>query len=288
LNNYTSEEEDNIASLTTVKYLVYGREVSESLTPHLQGFVIFNNTISFVSAKAKLGERCHLEATKGTSKQASDYCKKEGNVFEFGICPSSQGSRTDWDVYKEWILDIGRVPSRLEIVRNHPSLYARYRKACVDFAEAIVPPPRLTESEPRLGWQLRVGAIPESPPCDRSIYFIVDPTGNSGKTWMCQYFLTKYPERVQVLRIGKRDDLSYVIDIDKDIFCFDIPRNQMTYLQYSVLESLKDRMIFSPKYESSFKVLRSVPFVMVFSNEQPDMNALTHDRYKIINVPNHG
>lgn len=75
-----------------------------------------------------------------------------------------------------------------------------------------------------------------------------------------------------------------MIDIDKSIFLFDIPRGQMTYLQYSVLESMKDRMIFSPKYESSFKILRSTPHVIVFSNEAPDMNAMSTDRFKVINV----
>ncbi|UOF80439.1 rep protein [Lamposivirus ageladense] len=285
LNNPTEEEIARINALE-VKYIVYGHETGDNGTPHLQGFVIFNHSLQFNTVKNKLGERVHVEATRGTTDQAANYCKKDGNYVERGEYSSAQGKRSDWDAYKEWVLDLGRVPSRAEIVTCHPSLYARYRKACLDYAEALVPPPVLVEGEPRLGWQLIVGNIVNTVPNERHIHFVVDPDGNSGKSWMCKWYLTKYPERTQVLKIGKRDDLSYCIDIDKDIFLFDIPRGQMTYLQYSVLESLKDRMIFSPKYESAFKILRNVPHVIVFSNEQPDMNALSRDRYKIINVNN--
>lgn len=284
LNNYTVADTDRLDALgPTVKYLVYGLEVGESGTPHIQGYVAFGSAIAFSSAKDKVGARAHLEVAKGTPKQAAEYCKKDGNFKEFGICPQ-QGKRSDWDRYKSWVLQLGHVPSQREIVLEFPHLFARCKSACTVYAEALLPPPMLTDSEPRFGWQGNLAAGLELPPNDRSITFVVDPVGNSGKSWFCRYVVSKYPYRAQVLRIGKRDDLSYAINIERDIFLFDIPRQQMTYLQYSVLESLKDRMIFSPKYESSFKVLRSVPHVIVFSNEEPDMNALSADRYKIVRV----
>jgi len=101
---------------------------------------------------------------------------------------------------------------------------------------------------------------------------------------MCRWALSKFPSKVQVLKIGKRDDLAYAIDETKRVFLFDVPREQMQYLQYSILEMLKDRMIFSPKYESGMKILPVSVQVIVFSNEQPNEEALTHDRYEIINV----
>lgn len=287
INNYTDQHVSTLETLgasDTVRYLVYGREVGESGTPHLQGFIIFTNSTRFSVAKTRIGDTAHIEVARGSSKQAADYCKKDGNFTEHGEFPDCQGKRSDWDSYKEWIHDIGRVPSRSEIVVKFPGLYARYRRACIDYAEAIAPPPVLTTSEPRFGWQTRAAGILEAEPNDRTVNFIVDPVGNSGKSWFCKYALTKYPDRVQVFRIGKRDDLAFCVDIDKDIFLFDIPRGQMMYLQYSVLESMKDRMIFSPKYESSFKILRKVPHVMVFSNEAPDEASMSEDRYNIINI----
>jgi len=287
LNNYTDQDVEALKTLgdrESTRYLVFGYEVGANGTPHLQGFVIFDHSLSFDLAKRRVSPRAHLEAAKGNSKQAAEYCKKDGNFLEFGDFPGNQGKRTDWDGYKEWVIELGRVPSRKEIVLKFPGLYARYRRACVDYAEAIAPPPVLTESEPRFGWQTQVAGIIDGVPNDRTVNFVVDPEGNSGKSWICKWAMSKHPDRVQIFRVGKRDDLAYCIDIDKDIFLFDIPRGQMTYLQYSVLESMKDRMIFSPKYESSFKILRKVPTVIVFSNEQPDMNAMSQDRFRIINI----
>ena len=40
-------------------------------------------------------------------------------------------------------------------------------------------------------------------------------------------------------------------------------------------------MVFSPKYMSKMKVLAKVPHVNLFCNEEPDVLALTNDRYKI-------
>lgn len=286
LNNFTPSDVERLESLGTsdcCKYLVYGRERGDSGTPHLQGFIIFSNSVSFSSAKSKLGNSCHIEAARGTSNQAADYCKKDGEYTEHGEL-SEQGKRSDWDVYRDWVVAQGRIPSRLEICVEFPSLYARYKRACIEYAEAIAPRPVLVDGTPRFGWQTRVAGIMEMEPDDRKVVFVVDPDGNSGKSWMCRYAMTKWPDRTQVLRIGKRDDLAHAIDIDKSLILVDVPRGQMTFLQYSVLESLKDRLLFSPKYDSQLKIMRSKVTVIVFSNESPDETMLTSDRFEIINI----
>lgn len=287
LNNYTAEDELRLTQLAEsdrVKYLVYGRERGESGTPHLQGFVIFNSSVIFNTAKRQIGDSAHLEAANGTSVQASDYCKKDGDFCEFGDLGLRPGKRNDWEEYKDWVVELGKVPTQREIIIEFPALWARYRKACLEYAEALNSSPVLTESEPRSAFQREVVEYMEGEPRPREIMFCVDPDGGSGKSWLCQYALSKWPEKTQVMRIGRRDDMAHVIDVDKTLFLVDVPRGMMVYLQYSVLESLKDRMVFSPKYESSLKVMRNLPTVICFSNEEPDMNALTADRFKIVNV----
>lgn len=100
LNNYSEDDERLLSAAGSELpepycYLIFGRERGESGTPHLQGFVCFNRRVTFSSAKGYLVERVHLERAKGSPKQASDYCKKEGDYSEFGVLPGGRGTRTD-------------------------------------------------------------------------------------------------------------------------------------------------------------------------------------------------
>ena len=86
-NNYTVEEHTDIMVIEC-KYLVIGKEIGESGTPHLQGFIAFNNQRSFNGMK-KLIPRAHIEVAK-TIDEAIEYCKKDGEFFEKGEPPMSQ------------------------------------------------------------------------------------------------------------------------------------------------------------------------------------------------------
>lgn len=95
INNYTDADCDSVTALANhAQYIVCGKEVGESNTPHLQGYVYFENQRTFASVSKKL-PRAHLEKAKGTPAQNREYCKKQNNILlEAGEIPS-QGSRTD-------------------------------------------------------------------------------------------------------------------------------------------------------------------------------------------------
>lgn len=101
LNNYTEEEYESIRGVLSsdeVEYGVVGRERGESGTPHLQGFVMFMRKKALGGCKRELGsDRIHVEISRGTPTQASEYCKKDGDYVEFGEIERvrTQGSRTD-------------------------------------------------------------------------------------------------------------------------------------------------------------------------------------------------
>jgi len=90
-NNYPVDAESKLTWLPRVKYLVAGREVGESGTPHLQGFVYFSEQKT-LSAAIKLLPGCHVEVSK-TLDEAIAYCKKDGDYFEVGIPPISQSEK---------------------------------------------------------------------------------------------------------------------------------------------------------------------------------------------------
>lgn len=100
LNNYTSLEHTAIRELEC-RYLVVGEEVGESGTPHLQGYIYFDNPRSFSSIKKKI-PRAHIEVSVGTPQQASQYCKKDGKFSEKGNLPE-QGQRNDISQIREQV-----------------------------------------------------------------------------------------------------------------------------------------------------------------------------------------
>jgi len=90
LNNWTSDQALDVELLAqgdnAVLYLVYGREVGESGTPHLQGFVKFKNKRSFNVVQALFPYGTHLEVRSkdSTDYHAATYCKKDDpHPFEF-------------------------------------------------------------------------------------------------------------------------------------------------------------------------------------------------------------
>jgi len=151
----------------------------------------------------------------------------------------------------------------------------------MEWIDRIYPPPKLVSGDPR-PWQSDLEQSLDADPGDRKIIFVVDPIGGCGKSWFVRYWISKFPTLTQIFSIAKRDDLAYAIQEDKRYFFFDVPRTQSEFLQYSILEKLKDRIIFSPKYVSRCKILAHDPHVVVFMNEEPDYNKLTNDRYEII------
>lgn len=287
LNNPTEAEAQGFADQARsdgVRYAIIAREVGEQGTPHLQCFFIFKRTKRFNHVRGLL-PRAHIEPTRGTSEQARDYCTKDGDFDEYGDFPSSQGKRSDLDDLVEWGEEFlhtqGRGPTSPEIARAHPKTYIRFPRVtrCLKLRASA---PKLREGEPR-DWQRELHDELLTAPDDRSIMFYVDPTGGSGKTWFQQWFFSQYPDKTQILSVGKRDDLCYAVDETKQVFFFNIPRSGMEFFQYTVVEQIKDRMVFSTKYQSCMKTLAYVPHVVVFTNEYPDMTKMSADRYVIRN-----
>jgi len=288
LNNYTDADVEQLRELGgggRCLYLVFGRERGVGGTPHLQGYVRYPHAKLFSAVKHDVSERAHVQPARGTFAQASAYCKKELDFEEFGEGEPEQGRRTDLDRFREWITTLSDRPATADIVRLFPALWIRSGTRLWDVVDAFLPPVRRIQGTPVLRtWQSELLDIIEADePTDRTVMFYVDPAGNTGKSWFCRFLLDIRLD-VQVLRIGKRDDLAHAIDTTKHVFLVDVPRSQMEFLQYSVLEMLKDQTIFSPKYHSMTKTLSRAPFVVVFCNEEPDMTKLSEDRYLITYV----
>lgn len=284
LNNYTSDEVTILKTsfeADAVQYATFGYETAGTGTPHLQGFIIFKVNQRFNAVRLFIGERAYICRARGSDEQAAAYCHKEGDFYETGTIPvKQQGKRSDWDDFKQWIQAQTEYPTELTIATEFTNLYARYRASCLRFVSLFYVPPAREIGHPN-GWQRELESQLDLDAGDRSITFVVDEAGKTGKSWFIRYFMSKHPKQCQRLSVGKRDDLAHAFDTSVRYLFLDIPRTQLEFLQYSFLESVKDRMIFSPKYDSCCKLLTHDVHVVVFTNEEPDYNKLTNDRYNI-------
>ena len=89
INNYTSADEEVIKTTvkTFARYVVYGYEVGDCGTPHLQGYVYFHNARQR-KAVARMLPSAWLSPTNGSAEQNRVYCTKQANGgYEYGEPP---------------------------------------------------------------------------------------------------------------------------------------------------------------------------------------------------------
>jgi len=81
---------------------------------------------------------------------------------------------------------------------------------------------------------------------------------------------------------GKSADIKHSYQ-GQEIVVFDFCRAMQNHVNYEVIESIKNGIMFSPKYESKMKIYKK-PLVIVFANFEPDESKLSKDRWKIIRI----
>lgn len=280
LNNYTAVDELHLSSLVednVCRYLIYGKEVAETGTPHLQGFVQFYIRKRMTQCRNLISDRAYFELARDVDA-AVDYCKKEHDFVEYGILERSCGRRTDLEAFKA---DVKSGVTDLAVLREtHSSVLAKYHRFALDYVNDNIGT-RHTKAHPLYQWQYDLKVLLDAEPDDRHIIFIVDFDGNSGKSWFCHRYAYEN-EDVQIIPPGKKNDMCYALRLDIRVLFIDAPRSkQGDYIQYDFLEEVKNGYIFSPKYESRTKSLKPC-HVVVMMNEDPDMNKLSPDRYQII------
>nr|QKV51127.1 putative replication associated protein [Crucivirus sp.] len=138
-------------------------------------------------------------------------------------------------------------------------------------------------------WQVEVKNILLGPADPRTIYWIWETEGCTGKSSFATYMEIKH--KIIGLGLGKAADNFYACsEMKARGYIFDVPRTQPNSFDWSEvymsLEKIKDRNFLSTKYKPKKVLLPVIPHVVVFANQAPDKKALSMDRWKIFKIVN--
>ena len=294
INNPTDDDVKHLkTNLTTQNciYAIVGIEQGELNTVHLQCFVHFRKQLLFNRAKAMLSCRAHLEGARGTDVQNKVYCEKGGHVIiEIGTPNehyqhSNDTSNACYDIAQkmadgECVATICEDPTNCKVYTRHYKAIERIthsiiqksmRQHVMDNGKDIV----------WKVWQQKIIKLLLKKPHERTVHWVYEETGNTGKTFLTRYIMSAHPSCI-CFENAKSADLKYAYN-GENIVLFDLSRSSEHIFNYEALESLKNGRMFSPKYESASK-LYNIHHVLVFANWMPDMTRLSLDRWNIIHI----
>lgn len=142
-----------------------------------------------------------------------------------------------------------------------------------------------------LPWQASVWEILQVPSDYRTIHWIYESVGNTGKSSISKAIVC---ELNALILAGKGADMKYGIvsyfekkGVYPDIIIIDIPRSNLEYVSYCGIEEIKNGCFFSGKYESGMCVFPN-PKIVCFANEPPKWHKVSRDRWKCYEIVNFG
>lgn len=262
------------------KYVSWQLEEGEEGTKHVQGYVEFN-TRQRLSGLKKWLVSAHFETRKGTAEQARDYTRKEDSrkegPWERGEwVPMQAGQRTDLEDCAAYCAEGA---TEAEVIEKFPNVFAKHQhfiRYHVKLAREKATVKQLLPSP--YHWQKQVLEMIETPPSDRQILWVYDQKGCTGKTVLGKYLVDHHGAFYS--NGGKHTDIVHAYKGER-IVLFDYVRESENYVNYGVMEQLKNGICFSPKYESGMKRFDN-PHVIVFANFYPASAKLSEDRLVVV------
>lgn len=137
-------------------------------------------------------------------------------------------------------------------------------------------------------WQSGILEILKEEPDDRTIWWFTGKQGGEGKTTFAKY-LVRYHNAI--ILSGKSADMKNgIIEYVKtngdtpSLIVLNIPKSfNSEYLSYTGIEEVKDMLFYSGKYEGGM-VDGNPPHLIVFSNEYPEFDKCSKDRWQVYNI----
>lgn len=135
---------------------------------------------------------------------------------------------------------------------------------------------------PSKWWQLELLELIETEPDDRKVHWYWSKEGGVGKSQFAKYLVAK--KNALFFEEGKKADIMHLIfeapEERLERIIIDVPRDNGNRVSYKAIESIKNGMIYSPKYEGGYKLFNA-PHIIVFANEPPEVERMSANRWVI-------
>lgn len=280
-----------MAQWDALSYIVWQREKCPTTgRMHLQGYLECKTKRRFNAVRTFLcngNPACRLDISmrRRTAEEASNYCKKEegrpyGEVHEEGVISQpEQGARSDLRAFMEAVKAGG---TKRELMEEHPEVFARHMRFTESYMRMVKEDghKKITDFTPRYSWQQDILDMVQGPADERTIVWVYDAWGGSGKTYLSRYLVDTH--QAFYTNGGKGTDICYQYDFQK-IVIFDYVRDSFDFVNYGVIEQLKNGILTSNKYESCMKRFDN-PHVLVFANFKATEGKFSRDRIKLIEL----
>jgi len=162
------------------------------------------------------------------------------------------------------------------------SLIAKRKPGGICVVYGIEVPRPIELDEPR-GWQLEVLEIISQKPDKRTIHWFWEPDGGVGKSELAMWL---YHRRNAFVGRGKAADVFYLMSKTserREVFVLDYPKHQVEFINYGMLEEMKNGFVFSGKYESGV-ITFPRPHVFVFANVPPETERMSKGRFHVVRI----
>jgi hypothetical protein len=152
-------------------------------------------------------------------------------------------------------------------------------------------PEEVLQESQLYSWQRWVLNKIKKIPDRRTIYWLYDEEGHTGKSVFCQWlFMKGLGEFLEYARASDlKNHVSKIVAKKRHprAFLIDLPRTRPADISgsemYSAMESIKNGLVFNSKYETSVANFRR-PHVFVFANHAPKREAMSQDRWRVIDI----
>ncbi len=259
-----------------LRYLCYGRDETE-----IKGYLEFKKgTQVYLSQMKSLfgdaAERTAFQQAKGSKQQLVRQCSAIGTLQEM----KEQTERITLEEMAEELKVNGEGDTSRKYGDEFWSNYSAIKNTAsrmknIEAEEIIREKMKSMELRP---WQKWVVSMMEFQG-DRRVLFVVDEAGGLGKTWLTKWYHVNL--EAAVYTTTKRGDVAYAYNGESGVI-FDLSRSQLEKINFDTIESLKNGMIFSTKYESRLKLYQP-PRVVVFMNKRPELyKNLSTDRLEML------